>query len=36
MILEDVFLQLPEVRDRNCGGTSFWILRNGGITGQRR
>jgi hypothetical protein len=31
-------LQFVKVRGRNCdcGGTSFWILRNGGITDQRR
>jgi hypothetical protein len=25
-----------EVRERNCGGSSFWILGNGGIIDERR
>jgi hypothetical protein len=33
---EEVFLQSLEVRERNCGGISLWILRNGGIIDQRR
>ncbi len=31
-----VFLQHLEVRERNCGKNSFWILGNGGITHQKR
>jgi hypothetical protein len=29
-------LQFLKVSERNFGGSSFWILRNGGITDQRR
>ncbi len=33
---EEVFVQFVEVRGRNCGGSSFQILHNCGITDQRR
>jgi hypothetical protein len=36
MIKWVVFLQFLEMRERNCGGSSFWILCNGRITDQRR
>jgi hypothetical protein len=34
--LRGSFVQFVDVRGRNCGGSSFWILYNGGITDQRR
>jgi len=33
--LKGSFAAVPAGR-RNCGGSSFWILHNGGITDQRR
>jgi hypothetical protein len=30
-LMGEAFLQFLEVRERNCGGSSFWILHNGGI-----
>jgi hypothetical protein len=33
---DEVFLQSLEVRERNCYGSSTWVLRNGGIIDQRR
>jgi hypothetical protein len=35
-IRKEFSLQFLKVGKRNFGGSSFWILRNGGITDQRR
>ncbi len=36
MTRKEVFLQSLEVTQRNCGGSSLWTLRIGGIADQRR